>query len=228
MSGRAKRAAKYAMLAILAIVVAAAVIGETGLAERWVRGQLITQIERRTGARVELGAFHFHLWGLRAELDDLTLHGLEAAGQPALFHADRIDVKVRILSFFGRQVALDELIVERPEVAMRIDRSGHSNLPTPQVPAENRPWRETLFQLRIAQLSVRDGSVSYNDQRTPLSVDGQDFDFTLHYDAPGNGADSYVGVLGWQQVRLAAKKDMPFRFDLLAKFVLHRDSFEMD
>ncbi len=40
--------------------------------------------------------------------------------------------------------------------------------------------------------------------------------------------DSYVGDLSWQQVEFAEKRNMPFRFDLSAKFTLHRDSFELD
>ena len=228
MSAPWRRFIKCALLLIATVILVVAVIFETGLAEKWIRDSLVDQIEQGTGARVEIGAFHFRLWGLRAEIDNLTLHGLEAATQPPLFHADRIDVSIRILSFFGRQIALDELIIEHPQVAVRIDRSGRSNLPPPRIQASNRPWRETLFQLRVGQLSLRDGSVSYNNQRTALNVDGRNFDFTLHYDAQGNGADSYVGALGWQQVRLAAKKDMPFRFDLLTKFSLHRDAFELD
>jgi len=88
---------------------------ETGLADRWMRNAIVRQIEQRTGARVEMGGFHFQLWGLRAEIANLTLHGLEPAAQPPLFHADRIDVAIRVLSFFGRQIALEKLIVERPQ-----------------------------------------------------------------------------------------------------------------
>ena len=110
------------MISVVALVLIVFVIFETGLAEHWIRNSLIQQIEQGTGARVEIGGFHFRLWGLRAEIDNLTLHGLETADQPPLFHADRIDAAVRIISFFGRQIALDELIVERPQTAVRIDR----------------------------------------------------------------------------------------------------------
>lgn len=228
MSGRLKRWTGRVLILAVVLVVIVVVIFATGLAEHWVRSALISQIEQGTGARVEIGAFHFRLWGLRAEIDNLTLHGLEAADQPPLFHADRIDASIRIISFFGRQIALDKLIVQRPETAVRIDRNGRSNIPTPKSHANNRPWRTTLFQLRIGQLALNDGGAQYNDQRTPLEIQGQNFNFALHYDAPAGGADSYIGNLSWQQVKLAAKKDVPFPFDLSVKFTLHRDSFEAD
>ena len=68
-----------AAVALLIGAVAAIVfcIFEFGIAQRWVRNSLVQQLEERTGARVELGGFHLHAWRLRAELDNLTLHGLE-------------------------------------------------------------------------------------------------------------------------------------------------------
>jgi translocation and assembly module TamB len=212
--------------AMVALVVAA--IYESGLAERWIRDALISRLEQASGARVDMGGFHFDLWSLRVEIDNLTLHGLEAANQAPLFHADRVDVGIRVMSFFGRKIALDELIVDRPQVAIRLDRDGHSNLPALKSRASSRPWRATLFDLRIARLELRNGGIAYNDVRAPLAVQGRDFNFTLHYDSPPNGADSYVGDLDWKQVKLAARHDVPFPFDLSAKFTLHRDSFELN
>ncbi|HXQ25048.1 MAG TPA: translocation/assembly module TamB domain-containing protein [Candidatus Acidoferrales bacterium] len=228
MSAPWKRWTWRALVLIVATLFIVAAIFETGLADKWMRGAIVRQLEQGTGARVEMGGFHFQLWSLRAEIDNLTLHGLEPAGQPPLFHADRIDVAIRVLSFIGRQVALDELIVERPQVAVRVDQSGLSNLPTPRVRAGSRPWRETVFQLRVGRLELRDGSIAYNGQQGPLAVDGRNFNFSLHYDAPVGGADSYAGNLVWQQVRLSAGRNVPFPFDVSLKFRLRRDSFEAD
>ena len=228
MSGRLKRWTRRAVISIVAIVLVLTVIFATGLAERRIRGALISQIEQGTGARVEIGAFHFRLRGLRAEIDNLTLHGLEAADQPPLFHADRIDATIRIISFFGHQIALDRLTVQRPEAAVQIDRNGRSNVPTPKTHSSNHPWRATLYQLSIRQLALNDGGAHYNDQGVPLGIQGQNFNFTLRYAAPAGGADSYIGNLSWEQVKLASWKNMPFLFDLSAKFRLHRDSFEAD
>jgi translocation and assembly module TamB len=97
MSGLVKRWTRRAVILIVALAVVVAVIVATGLAEHWTRSALIRQIEQGTGARVEIGAFHFKLWGLRAEIDNLTIHGLESAGQPPLLHADRLDAQIRII-----------------------------------------------------------------------------------------------------------------------------------
>jgi translocation and assembly module TamB len=227
-SARWKRWTRRALISIVAAALVVAGIFESGLAERWMRRALVSQLEQRTGGRVHIGGFHFHAWRLRAEIEDLTLHGLEGPGEPPLFHADRVDVAIRILSFFGREIALDELIVERPQVAVRIDSNGRSNLPSPKPRAGARPWRDTLFRLRVGKLDLRDGSVAFNNRRAPLAVGGRNFEFSLHYEAPANAPDSYAGRLRWQQVELTERRYLPFRFDLSAKFTLHRDAFELD
>src|SRR3984885_12474243 len=228
MSGRLKRWARRSLYAIVAIVAILVILFQTGLPAKWLRNELINGIAQGTGARVEIGGFHFHLWGLRAEIDNLTLHGLESSNQPPLFHADRIDASVRIISFFSRQFALDRLIVERPHAVVRIDRSGRSNVPAPPASRSNRSWRAALFRLRIGQLALNDGYAQYNDQRVPLDIHGNNFSFALHYDSHAGGPDAYIGNLSWQQIELAAKKDMPFPFDFAMKFTLHRDSFSAD
>ena len=227
MSGRWKKWTIRPLVAIVALALAVVAIFGLGLADRWIRSEIIRQIHERTGARAEIGGFHFNPWRLSVGISDLTVHGLEVPGAPPLFHADRIDAEIRILSFFGRQFALDQLTIDKPEVAVTIDKSGRSNVPAPEHRGPSRPWRTTLFELRIGQLALRDGAVIYNNRRTPLALDGRNFEFTLHYDAPANGPDEYVGNFQWQQVRLAAKRDMPFRFDVSAKFALRRDSFEL-
>jgi len=228
MSTRWKRRIGIALIALAAAALALVTVLGTGMADRWMQRALIRQIEQKTGARAEIGAFHLDVWRLRAEIDGLTLHGLEPADAPPLFHADRVDVGIRILSFFGRRFALDELIVERPLVAIRVGPDGHSNLPTPPRRARSRPWQETLFDLQIGRLALWDGGVIFNDWEAPLAVEGQDLEFTLHFGGSAEVDGFYAGTLRWQQVQMAQGRGEPFRFDLSAKFTLRRNAFELD
>ncbi|MGA8222858.1 MAG: translocation/assembly module TamB domain-containing protein [Candidatus Acidiferrales bacterium] len=214
----------FATIAVVGVFVAF----ETGLVERLVRHVFIHQVEQKTGARVALGAFHLHFRQLRIEMDDLTLHGTEPVGAPPLFHAAHVNFQMHILSFWGREISLEELTIDRPQAAVRFDQTGHSNLPAPKVHATSRPWRETLFSLRIGKLVLHDGSAGINDRRIPLEIRGQNLEFLLHLDAPAGGTESYVGSFRCQQVEVAERRDVPFRFDISAKFTLHPDAFELD
>src|ERR1700726_3739343 len=84
----------FAILAGLAVVW---IVG-TGLADRWMLHYIVSDIENNTGTRVEVSGFHFDLWHLRADINNITVRGLEVSDSPPLFHADRIEIAVRILS----------------------------------------------------------------------------------------------------------------------------------
>ncbi|HKV28731.1 MAG TPA: translocation/assembly module TamB domain-containing protein [Candidatus Acidoferrales bacterium] len=214
-----------ALIAVIVIVVAIAVIVESGAGERWARGYIVKKITSSTGGRVELGAFHFRLRGLRAELDDFTLHGRESAGLPPFFHADKIHVGVHIISFLRKKISLSDLEIERPSVFVRVDENGRSNIPTPAVSHPGKPWREQLFNLQIAQLKVSDGTMIFNDAKIPLDAEGSDFQFVMNYEAR---TPVYAAQLKWKQVQIAAKRYLPFRSDVATKFTLTRDGLSID
>ena len=222
-----KRWLALCVILAVAVALAAALAIESGFAERWIRAEAVRQIQTRTGARVTLGAFHFSLLKLRAEMDDLTLHGLEPPGTAPLFHAGRVEIGLRILSIFRHKIALDRLIVERPEVAIRVETDGTSNIPHPPARRQSRPWQETLFSLKIGDLELRNGAINFNNRRTPLTLRGQALDFTLQYSAPATGPGAYIGDLQWPRVQLAARRDAPFRFGISAKFTIHPGSLEL-
>ncbi|MGB8541316.1 MAG: translocation/assembly module TamB domain-containing protein [Candidatus Acidiferrales bacterium] len=200
---------------------------ESGVLERWARDEIVQQLELRTGARVELGVFHLKFLRLTARAENLTLHGLESAGQPPLFHADRVDVGITILSLFHRQFGLSELVMDRPQLVVQFDKDGRSNLPIPKI-AATESWRQSLFDLQIRWLELRDGGALISDRRVPLTAKGQNFEFKLNYENASQGAGFYVGNLQWKQVEIAEREDAPFRSDLSAKFALHRNAFELD
>jgi translocation and assembly module TamB len=225
---RLKRSLVAGFLAALALALFLLFLSVTGLDERWARRLVVSRIEEMTGARVELRAFHFRVSGLRVELDDLTLHGREPEGLPPFVHVDRVRAGIRILSLLGRKISLDNVEIDRPAVVVRIDESGHSNVPSPAVHSTSRPWREQLFDLAIRHLRLNDGYVLFNDARVPLAVEGDNLRFTLQFDAQAPGSETYVGALRWQQMVVAAQRYLPFTSSLSVKFTLARDAFSLD
>ncbi|MGD0403559.1 MAG: translocation/assembly module TamB domain-containing protein [Candidatus Acidiferrales bacterium] len=225
-----RRVARSVVLVLLLLTIAGLVAYEAfkiEVVERWAREQVVKQLELRTGARVELGTLHVNMLRLRAHAENLTLHGLEDASKPPLFHADRVDLGITVLSLFRRKFALNELIVDRPQLTVQFEKDGRSNLPTPKV-ASSESWQQNLFDLKIQWLELRDGSALINDRRVPLTAKGPNFQFKLNYMAAKAGADSYIGNLQWKQVEISQPKAASFRSDVSAKFTLHRDAFELD
>ena len=72
----------WAMVAVLAVIgvpllLVFIVLGvlSTGVADHYIRDQIISQINKRLTGRAELGQFHFDPWGLHVALVDFTIHG---------------------------------------------------------------------------------------------------------------------------------------------------------
>ena len=228
-TSRLRRWLRRTAIVLLSAIAVIVILFETGLVERWMRHAVIARIELVTGGTVELAHFKFHPWGLRAELQDLTIHGREPSGTPPYFHADHALVALRVLSYFSRSIAITEMSVDRPAVHIRIEKDGRSNVPEPKIPlTASKPVHEQLFDLAIRRLRWNDGTLYWNDVRIPLAAEGGAFRYVMDFDATAAGGESYRGELSWQKVTLAARRYLPFASDLSAKFTLGRDRFALE
>jgi translocation and assembly module TamB len=217
-------------LAVAVVIVFALVVAyviASGLADRWARRTIVDELERTTGARVELGNFHFAWRTLRVRFDGLTLHGREPAGTPPLFHADQLQVDIRVESFWGRKISLGSVEMSHFSAHVRVERDGSTNIPGPKTPGKpgGRPV-QGLFDLKITQLRLEDGEILWNDTRVPLAAEGGNFEFAMDYTADAGGP-AYIGRMSWQKFKVAARRYLPFASDLAARFVLRPNSFSL-
>ena len=72
---------------VILLLVGAMVVVRSGWFREKVRLRIVTEVERATGGRVEVGGFRFAWERLEAEVDSFVLHGKEPAGEPPLFRA---------------------------------------------------------------------------------------------------------------------------------------------
>src|SRR5712692_3889976 len=189
---------------------------------------LVSRLERMTGGKVELRVLSIHWLAMRATIKGLVIHGREPAGTDPLFTAEEVQAGLRIDSFWGRRISLNELVVQQPRVHIRVDKTGATNLPTPPRPSSiNKPLRDRLFELHLRRLVLADGWVLYNDIKTPITVHGGDLRFEL--DAGGTlDHPLYLGKLDWQTMQFSSKRYVPLPAGLSAKFTLWRDGFTLE
>src|SRR5882757_9362483 len=113
------------VIVILAITLALiAWYASTPAFENRVRQKVIATLEQATGGRVELGAFRWRILHLEFEVDNLTIHGLEAPTEVPYAHVDRLLVRAMILSFFRPRVGLNLLHAEHPVVHLIVYPDG--------------------------------------------------------------------------------------------------------
>ena len=212
------------VLGILAVVIFFASGSGNPLLERL----LVSRLDRATGGRAELRSISIRWLALRLTIHGLVIHGNEPAGVEPLFTASEVQAALRIDSFWGRRISLDELLVRQPHVHVLVAKNGSSNVPTPKPPhSGKRQWDETLFKLRIHRLLLEDGWILYNDVKQPLTVHGGDLNFSL--DAGGSAEHPlYLGNLEWHTVEFDSKRYMPLPVGVTAKFTLWRGGFALE
>ncbi len=175
---------------ILLLVGAFAWYSTTDDFQRRVGGRIASVLEDATGGRVEVGGVHFSFWHLAIEVDGLVIHGLEGPGEAPYLSADKIQVRVKITSFFAQttgaglasHVGLDLLRVEHPQIHLIVDKDGRTNQPVPKNPKRsNEPLQDTLLDLRASKAEAVNGVFLLNDRAIPFDLEARDLDADVKY-----------------------------------------------
>jgi len=186
---------------VLLVLMAAAVFV---VQSRWfyekVRGVLVSTVETATGGRVEAASFQFDWKRLRAEISGFALHGNEPADKPALFRAASIAVGLKIVSLVKRDVDIRYLDVANPHVYLIVYPDGRTNVPEPKIKGKERPPVETLLDLAIGRLDLRNGIFEVDARgTTPFDARGRNLNLRLLYE---RAEPRYVGDVSIQPLDL--------------------------
>ena len=114
----------WTLVVLLVLVGVAAWYVNTPWFANQMRRVVIAKLAKSTGGRVELKKFSWRPTHLEFEADDLTIHGLEAAGEVPYAHVDRLYVRLQILSFFRRKIGLNYLEGDRPVIHLIVYPDG--------------------------------------------------------------------------------------------------------
>jgi translocation and assembly module TamB len=163
-----------------------------------VRERIVSETERATGGRVEIGEFRYEWRSLRAEVSPFVLHGTEPSGAPPLFRADRIQIGLRVVSVFEKNVDIHDIAIDQPQFHVTVDNDGKSNVPLPKIQRQSRGILQQLLDLKVSHLALRNGYADYNEARVPLNLNGTDVAADIRYEA---GRPHYEGTLTARELR---------------------------
>ena len=87
--------------------------------------------------------------------------------------------------------------------------------------------QETLLDLHVQRVEIKDGWLLYNDIKKLVAVEGGDLQFQL---TRGGQTDHglYIGTLQWESIELARRRDVPVPANVSAKFSLGPDGFNLE
>jgi translocation and assembly module TamB len=211
--------AALAVIFVIAIL-AAFVVVQSGWFHEYVRGRIVTEIERATGGRVELGRFSFRGATLTAEVSPLVLHGKEAPGEPPLLSVELVALRVHVISVLEHKVDLAALRLRKPQVRIVTYPDGSTNLPSPREHADSRTWAEQLIDLAVRQYEISDGLVEYDDRKIPLNLRGEGLEVRMNYDEQ---APSYRVELNSSHLRILSAELPPTEIGVAAQLAVERD-----
>ncbi|MFZ0734422.1 MAG: translocation/assembly module TamB domain-containing protein [Candidatus Sulfotelmatobacter sp.] len=224
---RWKRIIGWAVAVFLILLVVAAVGGYFYLkSNRFQKFAIRTIADKAylsTGARTEIGAIKFDLWTLTVNLYDITVHGAEASVQPPLLHADRLTVRLKILSILRHQVALRALLLFDPVAHVEVGREGKNNLPAP--PPHASSGHTNVFDLGIEHALLVNGELFYNDRKIPVAADLYDLGININAEA---AAKHYAGSLSYENGHFRYAGYSPLPHDLQLKFTATPQSTEIN
>jgi translocation and assembly module TamB len=134
-----------------------------------VRAKVVSALEDTTGGRVELHKLNWRLFQLEFDVEDLTIHGLEPAGEQPYAHIDHLKIRAKVISLFSREIGLNYVGASRPQVHIIVNPDGTTNQPVPKIKKRSgKSPIDQLFDLAIDRLEVSEGVLLLNDRKIPL------------------------------------------------------------
>ena len=234
MAMRILRGVAWTALAVLLLLVillgGAAYYTTTSDFQRRVNQQVVSVLEDATGGKVDLQHISFDLWHLAIEADGLVVHGLEGPGEAPYLAADKILIRIKIISFFqhttgsgaASHIGLNLLRVEQPRVHLIIDKDGKTNQPVPKQKSQsNEPVIDTLLDLKATEADLVHGIAQVNDRAIPFNLAAQDLSAQVNYI---HSSDRYGAVIDLRDLRTQMQKEPEAKSSLHIEAELGRDA----
>lgn len=184
-----------AVVAAVALVFIIFLLYRTGQIDRYVANQIVSTLAKYN-VRAEVGSFSTRLGPREVEINDLKLYNSET-GAP-IGNISRIVATVRIEDLWSisltRNVNLEKLVVDRPEIWVVYDAEGRSNFSGLKIPPPE-PNKRILFAYSTAQVIVNDAVVHYDDRRYDISGEARNVRASVRPEDLNAPAESRMNVI---------------------------------
>jgi len=162
--------------AILVVLIGLYALGGFVFAPRFLRSELIDQIDRNLGVRASVGQVRFNPFLFQVEIRDFTLPD-PAGGKIAGFQ--RLFVDFELSSIWHRAYVFKDIELNAPVLHPAVSAAGTLNLlalkprvPPPAAPPKPPGAETPLPRIDIGRFRITAGDVTYEDlsRRTPFSA----------------------------------------------------------
>jgi translocation and assembly module TamB len=214
---------------VIAVLAAGVVLAQSQWFKNKIREKIVSVTERATGGRAEIGSFSYNWRDLTAEVSPFVLHGTEPASAPPLLRADKITIRLRIISLFEKKVDVASLVFETPRLAVTIAPDGSTNVPRPKLTVQRNGFFEQLLDLKVQHIELRHGEANYNSFKLPLDAAGEHLEVSLRYQAGSpHSAPRYICAIASTDARITSPAlQGPAEFGLDAQIALASNAIQV-
>ncbi|HVF45825.1 MAG TPA: hypothetical protein VM936_22545 [Pyrinomonadaceae bacterium] len=187
--------ALVAVTAVIALAFIAFMLYRTGQVDKFVTRQIIDTLAKYN-IRAEVGSFTTKLGPRTVEIRDLKLYNA-VTGAP-IGNVERIVAVVRVEDLYAlnlrRNVNLEKLTVDHPEIWVTYDAQGRTNFADLKIPPPD-PNGRILFAYATAEVAVNNAVVHYDDRRYRLSGEAKNVRVNVRPEDPNAPAESRANLI---------------------------------
>jgi len=174
------------VVGVVVLLVVAALAAPMLIPASAYKARIEAEASRALGREVTLGEdLSFRLFPRAAfHVSDLVVANAEGMSAPYLLSVGSADIGVRLLPLFGGEVEIDRFVLDQPDIRLETNAEGEGNwtlgdgaAPT-EAPEDSDEARE-LNDLRLGDVRVVDGRVSYKDGVSGAEYLAEDVDVTV-------------------------------------------------
>jgi hypothetical protein len=178
----------------------------------------IKQISSTLNRKVSVGTVSISIWGgLGVYLEGIKIANPVGFEGPDFLTARALDVKVRLLPLFKKDIQIDKLILVKPQIALHKLADGKHNYrfaeaPSPSTgkpPAEEEISDEAkmaAFAISFKNLRVEDGILRYLDDSAGMQIFIKGWGLNSKLDMPRQAAYHTTGTLTIDSLKISSTK----------------------
>jgi AsmA protein len=207
---------------LVVVIVAVALAAPFFIPAEVYKSQLVAQVKAATGRDLRIdGPVRVSLLPrIALEAEKVSFSNAPGAAEKEMATLAKLQVQLQVLPLLSGEIAIDRFVLRGPVIHLEIDKSGHPNwsfgnasaAPAPQsAPPKGASTKNAAAQiqeLRLGEVKIEDGRITYLDQRSNARYEVSDVDVAVKLpslDQPVN----VDGALVWngKRVQILASAD---------------------
>ena len=187
---------------LLACLIFGVILTQTHFLENQVNRSLRVFVETRYPIKVEVGDITGSFWS-NLVVKDLTIDFTQEGQEYRMANVPYLKVNYRLSNLWRKKWILDSLRIDHPKFTIKKTKEGQLLFPLPK--RKGIISKTGLFNFKIGDLEIEEGSIEYLSGKSETLLDNLNFELSLSKDNEGTRIELLQGSLVYPQKELLIK-----------------------